>query len=85
MSSSSRQIRLTMQCGSTDVPTRVTSVDAYRGLVMILMASGGFGIAQVARHYENNSVWQFLARQTEHVPWAGGSLWDLIQPSFMFL
>ncbi len=52
---------------------------------MILMASGGFGIAQVARHYNESGFWQFLARQTEHVPWAGCSLWDLIQPSFMFL
>ena len=49
------------------------------------MASGGFGIAQVARHYNESGFWQFLARQTEHVPWAGCSLWDLIQPSFMFL
>ncbi|NLH72485.1 MAG: DUF5009 domain-containing protein [Verrucomicrobia bacterium] len=60
-------------------------MDAYRGFVMILMASGGFGIAQVARHYNESGFWQFLARQTEHVPWAGCSLWDLIQPSFMFL
>jgi len=52
---------------------------------MILMASGGFGIAQVARHYNESGFWQFLAHHTEHVPWAGCSLWDLIQPSFMFL
>ena len=31
-----------------DVPPRLVSLDAYRGFVMLAMASGGLGLAQVA-------------------------------------
>jgi heparan-alpha-glucosaminide N-acetyltransferase len=64
---------------------RLVSLDAYRGTVMLLMASGGLGIAAVARELPDSSAWQSAAWQVEHVPWIGCSLWDLIQPSFMFL
>lgn len=64
---------------------RVASVDAYRGFVMLLMASEGLRLASVAEHYPNNRLWQQIAFHTEHVPWVGCSLWDLIQPSFSFL
>jgi len=74
---------------------RLVSLDAYRGFTMILMASSGLGLASVARNLrvtENGKVvtpegpvWQFLAYQTDHVAWTGCSLWDLIQPSFMFM
>jgi len=30
-------------------------------------------------------IWQKLAFQTDHTEWTGCSLWDLIQPSFMFM
>ncbi|MEW6159166.1 MAG: DUF5009 domain-containing protein, partial [Verrucomicrobiota bacterium] len=64
---------------------RLTSLDAYRGFVMLLMASEGLRIGQVAEHFKGSKVWEFLAYQTEHVAWVGCSLWDLIQPSFMFM
>ena len=66
-------------------PGRLTSMDAYRGFVMLLMASEGLRIAEVARSFPNSPVWQFLASQVDHVEWVGCSLWDLIQPSFTFL
>jgi len=66
-------------------PVRLTSLDAYRGFVMLLMASEGLGITQVARTLKESGFWQFLAYQTDHVAWRGCSLWDLIQPSFMFM
>ncbi|HEX3658004.1 MAG TPA: hypothetical protein VHV55_19610 [Pirellulales bacterium] len=81
--------------------TRLTSVDAYRGLVMLLMASAGFGFKLVAETfpviwnmkgflywpYPNQppSPWPGLADQFSHVAWQGCAIWDLIQPSFMFL
>ena len=66
---------------------RLVSLDAYRGLAMLLMASDGFGFPAVAKQpqYRNSQVWQFLAFHTDHVDWVGGSLWDMIQPSFMFM
>jgi predicted acyltransferase len=70
-------------------PTRLVSLDAYRGFVMLLMASGGLGIAATAAKVSDDSswrpFWQFLAHQVEHVEWTGCVLWDLIQPSFMFI
>lgn len=52
---------------------------------MLLMASSGFGIPQVAKHFPESALWSFLGRQCEHTEWAGCTLWDLIQPSFMFM
>lgn len=73
------------------------SLDAYRGLIMLFMASAGFGVPQVAKEIAKTNPdtwWRYLAFQVEHVPWVTGtssqlfwgiSLWDLIQPAFMFM
>jgi predicted acyltransferase len=63
---------------------RLTSIDAYRGFVMLAMASAGFGFPEVAKTL-TDSWWPTIARQFQHVAWTGCSCWDLIQPSFMFL
>jgi predicted acyltransferase len=70
---------------SAGLPPRLLSLDAYRGFVMLLMASEGLRIGRVAQEFPDSTVWGFLAEQTEHVAWVGCSLWDLIQPSFMFM
>ncbi|MDZ4687324.1 MAG: DUF5009 domain-containing protein [Planctomycetaceae bacterium] len=64
---------------------RLTSLDAYRGFVMICLAGNGFGIAQTAKSFPDSSLWQTLRYQFDHVPWVGCAFWDLIQPSFMFM
>lgn len=64
---------------------RLLSLDAYRGAIMLLMASSGLGLGQVAQHFPESAVWRFLAAQTEHAAWAGCTLWDIIQPAFMFM
>jgi predicted acyltransferase len=61
------------------------SLDAYRGFVMLLMASEIMEIPKVARTFSDSSLAQFAAGQLSHVEWSGCSLWDLIQPSFMFM
>jgi predicted acyltransferase len=74
-------------------PERLVSMDAYRGLVMVLMVSAGLGITRVVRTFEQTPelahlktpLWERLAFHTDHAEWVGCSLWDLIQPSFMFM
>ena len=65
--------------------TRLLSLDAYRGAIMLLMVSAGLGIHTVAKSFTHSPIWEFLDYETDHVVWAGCSLWDLIQPSFMFM
>src|SRR5207244_6169748 len=68
--------------------TRLRSLDAYRGFIMLAMASGGAGM--LAGFIDNgesfgSSVVHWLRQQLDHVEWRGCSFWDLIQPSFMFM
>lgn len=65
--------------------SRLVSLDAFRGFIMLLMASSGFGLAQMAKLNPDSAVWQQVAYQVSHVPWIGCAFWDLIQPSFMFM
>ena len=58
---------------------------SYRGATMLFMASEIMRIAAVARYFPDVPGWQILAFHTSHVQWVGWSLWDLIQPSFMFM
>jgi hypothetical protein len=41
------------------------------GLVMLVMASEGFGLAEVAKQFSESGVWRELARQSNHVRWQG--------------
>ncbi len=52
---------------------------------MLLMASEGLGFAAIARNFKDSAVWQLLGYEFSHVEWTGCALWDLIQPSFMFM
>src|SRR5262249_2992160 len=70
---------------TTEKPARLASLDAYRGFIMLAMASGGFALARVARNFPGDPVWQFLGFHTDLVAWVVCSFWDLIQPSFMFM
>ena len=66
-------------------PARLVSLDAFRGAIMLLMASAGFGLAQVAKSFPESAVWRFIGFHCDHAEWAGCALWDLIQPAFMFM
>lgn len=64
---------------------RNVAVDTYRGFVMLLMMAEVLRLARVAQALPGNWFWAFLAYQQTHVPWAGCSLHDTIQPGFSFL
>src|SRR5688572_10012907 len=64
---------------------RLTSLDAYRGLVMFLMMAEVLRLSRVANALPGNNWWQLLAYHQSHVEWVGCSLHDLIQPSFSFM
>ena len=67
------------------VPGRLTSIDAYRGLVMFLLMAEALRSCEVAAARPGSALWSFSCHHQTHVPWVGSSLHDLIQPSFSFL
>ncbi|GGG76375.1 acyltransferase family protein [Edaphobacter dinghuensis] len=69
----------------TATPPRNVAVDAYRGLVMLLMMGEVLSFAAVARAFPHSLFWHVLAYNQTHVEWAGVGLHDMIQPSFTFL
>lgn len=66
-------------------PPRLLALDAFRGLIMLMMASAAFGVGRIAREHPRDAIWQAVGWHCDHAVWVGCSLWDLIQPSFMFM
>src|ERR1700752_1968326 len=66
-------------------PPRNIAVDAYRGLVMLLMMGEVMNFAAVSRAYPGSLFWRVLGFNQTHVPWAGMSLHDHIKPGLTFL
>jgi heparan-alpha-glucosaminide N-acetyltransferase len=64
---------------------RNVAVDAYRGLVMLLMMGEVMRFAAVYHAFPHSLFWRVLAFNQTHVEWAGLGLHDMIQPSFTFL
>ncbi len=64
---------------------RVISLDVLRGFVMVLMLNEATHLHQVAESFPHSWFWNVIGFNTEHVPWQGCSLHDLIQPAFSFL
>ena len=71
--------------------SRLLSLDAYRGMVMFALFASGFSLAKVATHYPDSELMLWLKFNTSHPQWnsqfklIGFSLWDMIQPAFMFM
>jgi len=68
------------------LPTaRNLAVDAYRGLVMLLMMGEVLQFYRVSAYFSHSIFWKILAWNQTHTEWSGCSLHDMIQPSFSFL
>jgi len=68
-----------------NAPARILSIDAFRGFVMFLMLAEAMWLPTVEGAFPDSRFWAIVAFNTEHVPWQGCSLHDLIQPAFSFL
>src|SRR5271156_7241554 len=64
---------------------RNLAVDAYRGLVMLLMMGEVLQFSKVSAYFNHSIFWKILAWNQTHTEWSGCSLHDMIQPSFSFL
>lgn len=60
---------------------RYVALDAYRGFIMVMLASGAFGFGAL----QNHPAYGRIAAWFDHVEWTGAVFWDLIQPAFMFM
>src|SRR4029453_18432455 len=65
--------------------TRVASIDVFRGFVMFLMLAEAMRLWTLQRAFPASRFWAVVAFNTQHVPWQGCSLHDVIQPAFSFL
>ncbi len=88
-----------LAASNATTPKRLLSLDAYRGLVMILLAAHGFGIAHMASLPEDAAIWRSLdydawskiafhfshSKWVTNFGWIGVPVWDMIQPCFMFM
>lgn len=70
---------------ATKPSARNVAVDAYRGLVMLLMMAEVLRLAAVHRSFPGSLFWSILAFNQTHVEWTWLGLHDMIQPSFTFL
>ncbi len=64
---------------------RLTSIDTYRGFVMLLMLGEVLKWEDIAEKVPGNAFLELMAFHQSHVSWQGCSLHDMIQPSFTFL
>jgi heparan-alpha-glucosaminide N-acetyltransferase len=64
---------------------RLTSLDVFRGVTMLFMASEILHLPSIARQFPASGLARFTADMLDHRVWVGCVPWDLIQPAFMFM
>ncbi|MFQ5740027.1 MAG: acyltransferase family protein [Acidobacteriota bacterium] len=63
---------------------RLVSLDAFRGLTMLLLVAEGTGLYE-ALQAPGVAFSRTIVTQFTHHPWNGLHFWDLVQPFFMFI
>jgi predicted acyltransferase len=70
----------------TTASKRFLPLDAFRGLIMLILVSDGFGLGFWDRHWPaNHPIFHLIGQQFEHVDWIGTHFWDLVAPAFLFM
>lgn len=67
--------------GRTEKAERLSSLDAVRGVLLLLFIGGGFGLKEMLR----GDRWRWITDQWSHREWAGCTLWDLLCPAMLLL
>ena len=77
---------------AVETPARTTSskrflpLDAFRGLIMVILVSDGFGLGVWDRRWPaEHPIFHLIGQQFEHVDWVGTHFWDLVAPAFLFM
>src|SRR5580765_5222832 len=69
--------------GSNESGERLGSLDAVRGVFLLLIVGASFGLRDPSMI--NQERWGWLTNQWSHRAWEGCTLLDLVQPAFLFL
>ena len=67
--------------GKTEKVERLSSLDAVRGVFLLLIVTNGFGLKEML----NPERWGWITNQWTHREWRGCTLWDLLLPAMLFL
>jgi len=75
---------ISMQLAEPHPPAtqRILSLDAYRGLIMLLLAGSD---CFLGLHLPDRAIYNAIAFQFEHHPWGAISFYDLIMPAFLLM
>lgn len=68
-----------------NAPARLLSLDALRGLDVLIIAGLDLLVYRLAPLFPHSTVMQTLRAQMGHVAWAGLTAYDLVFPLFVFL
>jgi heparan-alpha-glucosaminide N-acetyltransferase len=67
----------------SDKAERLGSLDAARGLFLLLLISSGFGLRDPQMVSQDR--WGWMTNQWTQRAWEGCTLWDLLQPALLFI
>lgn len=64
---------------------RLVSLDILRGATMAFLCLEVLRLPLGVEKFPDSAFWLFVSTQASHTAWTGMTVWDLIQPAFMFM